>query len=200
MQRMPPSSLRPKKRSAPRWAQAGSMRPTCPCVSRNATSRSPSICTRTGAQSGSGSSRDRATGSQKRRKYSPIGVPGPVRVKSSLSAGLNTTLASGASLRPIVAREHGALGLVVHFGLEGVAVLEGDRLLGGRTGADLVDQALHVAELRRMVAEDVRRQSRPAPQGHVDDSVSIASHIFVLRQARVHDAPVAQRFELVALE
>src|SRR5258706_7697831 len=42
--------------------------------------------TRSGGLSGSGISRDSATGSQKRRKYSPMAVPGPVRTSSSLSA------------------------------------------------------------------------------------------------------------------
>src|SRR5688572_31781261 len=43
-----------------------------------------------------------------------------------------TCVVCAASLRPVVAREHGALGLVVHLGLEGVALLEADRLLRGR--------------------------------------------------------------------
>src|SRR5579859_5012250 len=66
----------------------------------------------------------------------------------SLFAGVHRRrpAASAASLRPVAAREHGALRLLVHLGLEGVAVLEGDRLLRGRAGADLVSQALHVAK------------------------------------------------------
>src|SRR3954466_4055569 len=71
--------------------------------------------------------------------------------------------ASGASLRPVVAREHGALRFLVQLGLESVAVLDRDRFLRRRAGADLVDEALHVGELRRVVAEDVRDQPRPAP-------------------------------------
>src|SRR2546423_11524559 len=42
-----------------------------------------------GALSGSGISRESATGSQKRRKYSPIAVPAPVRVRRSLSAAFS---------------------------------------------------------------------------------------------------------------
>ncbi len=86
MQRMPHASLRPKKRFAPRCAQCGSISPTRPFVSRKATRSSSITFTRIGGPSGSGSSLDRATGCQKRRKYSPIAVPGPVRVSSSLSA------------------------------------------------------------------------------------------------------------------
>ncbi len=51
-------------------------RPTRPSLSRNATSSSPMIGDATGGPSGSGSSWQSSTGIQKRRKYSPIGVPG----------------------------------------------------------------------------------------------------------------------------
>src|SRR3954466_6583588 len=77
------------------------------------------------------------------------------------TAARTSKLARG--LRAIVAREHGALGLVVVLGLEGVAVLQGDRLLRRRARADLVHQPLDVDELRRVLAEDVRHQPRPAP-------------------------------------
>ena len=74
-QRRPHSSLRPKNRSAPRCAQRRSTSPTRPLVSRNATSSSPSTVTRTGAPSGSGTSRLSSTGIQKRRNSVPIGGP-----------------------------------------------------------------------------------------------------------------------------
>src|SRR5207244_518133 len=83
------SSLRPKKRLAPRWAQRGSIRPTRPSLARKATRSSPRTCTRIGALSGPAISRESATGSQKRRKYSPIAVPAPVRVRRSLSAAFS---------------------------------------------------------------------------------------------------------------
>src|SRR5262245_58714875 len=86
---MPPSSLRPKKRFAPRCGQWGSIKPTLPCVSRNATRSSPITRTRIGAQSGCASSAERAIGCQKRRKYSPMAVPEPVRVRSSLSTAVS---------------------------------------------------------------------------------------------------------------
>src|SRR5690349_6914408 len=57
------------------------------CVSRNATSSSPSSLTRTGGQSGEGSSQASSAGIQYRRMVSPIGVPRSTRVRSSLSAG-----------------------------------------------------------------------------------------------------------------
>ena len=44
------------------------------------------ILMRTGGQSGSGNSSASSAGIQKRRKSSPMGVPGPVRVSSSLSS------------------------------------------------------------------------------------------------------------------
>src|SRR5262249_20063246 len=72
-------------------------RPTRPSVSRKATSSSPITVTRTGGPSGAGSSWERSTGTQKRRKNSPIGVPAPVRVKSSLSLALSIASPPGDS-------------------------------------------------------------------------------------------------------
>ena len=60
--------------------------PTLPLLSRKAMRSSPRMRTRTGGQSGPASSWDRATGSQKRRNSSPMGVPGLVLVISSLSS------------------------------------------------------------------------------------------------------------------
>ena len=65
------------------------MMPTVPSVSRKATRSSLSTRNRTGVPSGSGSSSASSTGCQKRRNNSPIGVPGPVRVRSSLSLKLS---------------------------------------------------------------------------------------------------------------
>ena len=57
-----------------------------PRVSRNATRSSPSSRTRTGGQSGSAAPSASSAGIQYRRIVSPIGVPGPTRVISSLSS------------------------------------------------------------------------------------------------------------------
>src|SRR6185436_4082867 len=51
---------------------------------------SPSILTRTGVQSGSGNSDESNAGSQKRLNSSPIGVPRPVWLNSSLSSLVST--------------------------------------------------------------------------------------------------------------
>src|SRR5579863_2126309 len=60
------------------------MMPTWPALSRNAISCSPSSIRRSGAPSAFSSS-DLQAGSQYSRIIAPIGVPGPTRVKSSLS-------------------------------------------------------------------------------------------------------------------
>src|SRR6185295_3818584 len=65
------------------------MRPTSPEVVRKAMRSSLSSRTRNGAPSGSASSSAASAGIQKRRRYSPIGVPGPVRVMASLLAALS---------------------------------------------------------------------------------------------------------------
>ena len=61
---MPLSSLRPNQSETPRWAQNSSMRPYRPSESRNASRRSDSSWTRTGAQSFSGSSSANSAGIQ----------------------------------------------------------------------------------------------------------------------------------------
>ena len=74
---------------APRWGQLFWRNPTLPLVSRKATRSSPRMRQRIGSLSGWGNSEDSRAGSQKRRNSSPIGVPGPTRVRSSLSALLS---------------------------------------------------------------------------------------------------------------
>ena len=62
------------------------MRPTLPEVARKAIRFSPSRRTRTGGQSGAGSSLVSRAGIQYCRMRSPIGVPDPTRQSSSLSS------------------------------------------------------------------------------------------------------------------
>src|SRR6266851_7954147 len=114
-QRSPHSSLRPRKSEAWRCGQRSSRSPMRPRLSRKATSSSPSSFTRTGGQSGSGSSHPSSAGSQYRRMVAPIGVPGPTRVTRSLSSR-----ASMAVSLP------GALGLA-SFGLPERWPWNGDR-------------------------------------------------------------------------
>src|SRR6185503_14010800 len=119
---------------------------------------------------------------------------GPSRRTFSITRGAPALCATAArtsklagGLRAVHVREHGALRLLVVLGLEGVAVLEGDRFRRSRVRADLVHQPLHVGELRRVLAEDVRHQPRPAPKRHVDDGVRVARQVLALRQARLDD-------------
>ena len=85
-QRRPHSSLRPNHKETRRWGQNSSTKPMRPAVSRKATSFSPSSCTRTGGQSGSGISQDRTAGIQYRRMVSPMAVPASVWVRSAFSS------------------------------------------------------------------------------------------------------------------
>src|SRR5215471_21637720 len=94
-QRIAASSLRPKYSDAPRCGQFSCTSPTRPVVSRNATRFSPSSRTRAGAPPGSGTSAVRQAGVQYRRSSSPISVPGPTRVKISLSSALSTCASVG---------------------------------------------------------------------------------------------------------
>src|SRR5262245_9998725 len=47
---------------------------------------------------------------------------------------------------PSIVREHDAARLIVHLGLERMAILERDGALRRRPGADLVDQALEIGK------------------------------------------------------
>src|SRR6266700_6998883 len=82
---MPPCSTLPRASDAQRCMHRSSRTPTCPAVSRNATSDSPSRPARSGSESGSGSCADVQTGSQNRRIIRPIDVAGPTWVKISFS-------------------------------------------------------------------------------------------------------------------
>ncbi len=63
-QRRPHSSFLPNHRDTLRCAQNSSITPMRPSLSRKATSFSPMICTRTGAQSGSATSQPCSAGIQ----------------------------------------------------------------------------------------------------------------------------------------
>ncbi len=63
-QRRPHSSFRPNHSDTPRCAQNSSITPMRPSLSRNATSFSPMICTRTGGQSRSAISQACSAGIQ----------------------------------------------------------------------------------------------------------------------------------------
>src|SRR5690349_4460930 len=79
-----------------------------PLVSRNATSSSPSSRTRAGGPSRVGISSESSAGIQYRRISSPIGVPGPMRVKSSFcSFGSIASLLQNPKERSRVERRRG---------------------------------------------------------------------------------------------
>src|SRR5207253_8348897 len=69
-----------------------------PSLSRNPTSFSPSSFTRTGGQSRSGNSQSSNAGIQYRRNNSPIGVPGPVRVRNVFISWVSMAPSSFAHL------------------------------------------------------------------------------------------------------
>ena len=83
---MPHSWTLPNQSEAPRCGQNSSISPYSPFVVRKAIRRSERIFTRTGGASFSGSSSASSAGSQYWRNISPIGVPGPVSVSSSLTS------------------------------------------------------------------------------------------------------------------
>src|SRR5439155_9701796 len=87
--RSTPSSFRPKNRDAPRCGHCAGNIPTTPALSRKAMKRSPSRSTRTGSESGPGSSLESNAGTQYSRIIDPSGVPGPTFVSTSLSLGLS---------------------------------------------------------------------------------------------------------------
>src|ERR1700744_5746490 len=132
-QRSAAPSLRPKYREAPRCGQFSCTRPTRPRASRTATRFSLSSRTRAGGLPGSGISALRQAGVQYRRSSSPIGVPGPTRVRISLSSALSTPRAS-------LSRARARSGFPSDGGLS-VRRVEGlgeRRVLGGGQGAPVL--------------------------------------------------------------
>jgi len=103
----PDSSLRPSQSETRRWGQNSSSSPIRPSLSRKATSSSPSSCTRTGAQSGSGNSEENERRNPVAAHHSPIGVPGSVLVTNSFSSRVNMLrppllrqLVNGLAMKP----------------------------------------------------------------------------------------------------
>ena len=106
-----------------------------------------------------------------------------------------------SAFEPLVLREHRAPRLVVHLGLEGVAVLQRRGALRCGACVDGVEQALHVRQLLPgLVAERKGHRARPAPHGHVEQRVALAHHPRPIRQVRVEDLPVPPGFEVVAVD
>jgi hypothetical protein len=79
------------------------MTPTTPRESRKAKSSSPITAIFFGSPSTSGSSSDSSTGSQKRRSRSPIGVPAPDKVRTTLSSARSMT----TSAKPVLVLRQG---------------------------------------------------------------------------------------------
>src|SRR5947209_12667446 len=103
---MPASSPRPKESEASRCGQNSPTSRGRPLFARNAMSRSPRSCTRF-TRPPATSSLESTTGIQYCLKSAPIGVPGPVRVSSSLSSRLSIgspSRGSAPSVRPAVER------------------------------------------------------------------------------------------------
>src|SRR6185437_6804459 len=160
-QRSDASSFRPKYREAPRCGQFSCTRPTRPRVSRNATRFSPSSRTRAGGLPGSGISAVRQAGVQYRRSRFPIKVPGPTRVRISLSSALSTPGASfSGCCRSSVQAERVAEGGILRC-RERPPVLAGrEDLLRAEDGPEVV-----VADRRRFLprGEAFRRREQDVP-------------------------------------
>src|SRR5260370_2690302 len=74
--------------------------------------------------------------------------------------------------------KHDVARLVVHFGLEDELVFQRDRPGGGRPCRDLIEHPFHVGEFcKHIIAKHEWRETRPAPQRHIDDGVGIADHV-----------------------
>ena len=123
-----------------------------PLLSRNATRSSPNILTRSGTSS---SSSAKQTGCQKRRRYSPPGVPAPTCVNVAFSAG--TSPITHHSRRCAGSGESGADLLALK---EDVGAGEDQDHLGDEAG-----------ELRPDQEETLRRRQRRAEERPLDLAV-----------------------------
>ena len=133
-QRMPSSSLRPKKNEAARCGQASWISATLPEVTRKPIRFSPSSRRRTGGQSGALTSSDSSAGTQYCRSRSPMTVPGPTCVRASFSSTLSMCWAPpgtwwSVQMRDKVARRQntpGVLHTVRQIVATAVAITSGD--------------------------------------------------------------------------
>src|SRR5918993_5017232 len=67
---------------------------------------------------------------------------------------------------------------VVHISFEAVSLLQRGCRLSCWASADLIKETLEVREVAPgALTQDERHHTRPAPQGHVDDGVSLTHHV-----------------------
>ena len=70
-----------------------------------------------------------------------------------------------------------------------------------RPGVDGVEQPLDMRQLLpRVGAQHIRRNARPAPDGHVHNCVVVSQHPRAISQAVVNQLPVPPGFEIVSVE
>src|SRR5215472_8950586 len=97
--------------------------------------------------------------------------------------------------------EHRLQRLFIHLGLELVPFFERNGFLRRRSGTDVLDQSLQIRKfLPATIAEHGGNKSRPSPEVHINDSVSIAQHVFLLAQACIENPSMSLRFERITID
>ena len=88
--------------------------------------------------------------------------------------------------------EHRVERLTVHLHLELVFVFECDSTLGRRSCANLIDEPLKILKfVPCALAHNVRDETRPAPNVHVDDGVSVTKHVTPFGESYIENPEMA---------
>ncbi len=108
---------------------------------------------------------------------------------------------TSSGLEPFVLRKHVTLRFVVHLHLEVELRLQALCTLGGWACVDLVEQSFDIRQLaERIGAKHPRQRPGPAPDGHVDQRVGIAQHVFMFGQLVIEQLEVALRLKRIAVD
>src|SRR5262249_21749779 len=98
-------------------------------------------------------------------------------------------------------REHRLQRLFIHLSLELVPIFERHCFLGRRPSTDFLDQPLQIRKsLPATTAEHGGNKSCPSPDVHINDSVSIAQHVFLLAKACIENPSMSLRFKRITID
>src|SRR5262245_9552119 len=97
--------------------------------------------------------------------------------------------------------EHRLQRLFIHLSLELVPIFERHGFLRRRPSTDFLDQPLQIRKfLPATIAEHGGNKSCPSPDVHINDSVSVAQHVFLLVKACIENPSMSLRLKRITID
>src|SRR5262252_4558119 len=98
-------------------------------------------------------------------------------------------------------RQHRLQRPLTHLCFELVSLLEPYSFLRRLSSTDFLDQPLQIRKfLPATIAEHGGNKSCPSPDVHINDSVSIAQHVFLLAKACIENPGMSLRFKRITVD